>query len=148
MKHIVNRIVSCSVFLSCSLICFGGGQETEAKATKPLRQTQDRPNILFIMSDDHTWQAIGSYGSHLKEFCPTTHIDRLASEGILLKNVYCTNSICTPSRASILSGQYSHVNGLMTLVDTWDRDHQPNLAVELQKAGYQTVIPFCYPNKK
>ena len=99
-----------------------------------------KPNILFIMADDHTWQAIGSYGSHLKEFCPTENIDRLASEGMLFKNVYCTNSICTPSRASILSGQYSHKNGLMTLVDTWDRDHQPNMAVELQKAGYETAI--------
>ena len=99
-----------------------------------------KPNILYIMADDHTWQAIGSYGSHLKEVCPTENIDRLASEGMLFKNVYCTNSICTPSRASILSGQYSHKNGLMTLVDTWDRDHQPNLAVELQKAGYQTAI--------
>ncbi|GAB5559570.1 MAG: sulfatase [Synoicihabitans sp.] len=99
-----------------------------------------RPNILYIMADDHTWQAIGSYGSHLKEYAPTANIDRLANQGMLFKNVFCTNSICTPSRASILSGQYSHKNGLMTLVDTWDRDHQPNMAVELQRAGYQTAV--------
>ncbi len=99
-----------------------------------------KPNILYIMSDDHTWQAIGSYGSHLKEVVPTANIDRLASEGMLLKNVFCTNSICTPSRATILSGQYSHKNGLMTLDDNWDRDHQPNMATELQKAGYETAI--------
>ena len=99
-----------------------------------------RPNILFIMSDDHTWQAIGSYGSHLKEVAPTQNIDRLADEGMLLKNVFCTNSICTPSRATILSGQYSHRNGVLTLADNWNRDHHPNLAVEMQKAGYETAI--------
>ena len=99
-----------------------------------------RPNILFIMSDDHTWQAIGSYGSHLKEVAPTRNIDRLADEGMLLKNVFCTNSICTPSRATILSGQYSHRNGVLTLADNWNRDHHPNLAVEMQKAGYETAI--------
>lgn len=84
----------------------------------PLGADTKRPNILYLMADNHTWQAIGSYGSRLKEFCPTPNIDRLANEGMLFKNVYCTNSICTPSRASILSGQYSHKNGLMTLVDT------------------------------
>ncbi|MBK1876050.1 sulfatase family protein [Pelagicoccus mobilis] len=106
----------------------------------PLLAAKKRPNILFIMSDDHTWQAVGSYGSRLKEYAPTRNIDRLANEGMLFKNVFCTNSICTPSRASILSGQYSHKNGLMTLVDTWNRDHQPNMAVEFQNAGYQTAI--------
>lgn len=103
-------------------------------------QAAPKPNVLFIMSDDHTWQAIGSYGSHLEEVAPTAHIDRLASEGILRKNVFCTHSICTPSRASILSGQYSHKNGHMTLNDTWNRDHQTNLAVELQRTGYQAAI--------
>ncbi len=99
-----------------------------------------KPKILFIMSDDHTWQAIGSYGSHLKEVAPTPNIDRLADEGMLLKNVFCTNSICTPSRATILSGQYSHRNGVLTLADTWNKYHHPNLAIEMQKAGYQTAI--------
>ncbi|MDA1068041.1 MAG: sulfatase [Verrucomicrobia bacterium] len=135
-----NRIISLSLILFSTLVLVGCGQgskETQSNSPEPSR---GKPNILFIMADDHTWQAIGSYGSHLKEFCPTPNIDRLSSEGALLKNVYCTNSICTPSRASILSGQYSHVNGLMTLEDTWDRDHQPNMAVELQKAGYETAI--------
>ena len=104
------------------------------------QRAASKPNIVFIMSDDHTWQAIGSYGSHLKEVAPTANIDRLADEGILLKNVFCTNSICTPSRATILSGQYSHKNGVLTLADNWNRDHQPNLAVEMQKAGYETAI--------
>ncbi len=101
---------------------------------------QKRPNILFIMADDHTWQAVGSYGSRLKEVCPTTHIDRIAKEGMMLKNCFCTNSICTPSRASILSGQYSHRNGVYTLADDWDPGHSPNVAKELQRAGYETAI--------
>jgi N-acetylglucosamine-6-sulfatase len=100
----------------------------------------ERPNILFIMSDDHTYQAISAYGSYLKEICPTDNIDRIATEGIMLKNCFCTNSICTPSRASILSGQYSHKNGVYTLVDNWDPNHHPNVAVELKKAGYETAV--------
>ena len=98
------------------------------------------PNILYIMADDHTWQAIGSYGSHLKEVCPTANIDRLAKEGMMLTNCFCTNSICTPSRASILSGQYSHKNGVYTLIDDWDPNHHPNVAKELQTAGYETAV--------
>lgn len=125
---LLSRSLSKKLSLGVALFCCLTGVEAK------------RPNILYIMSDDHTWQAIGSYGSHLKEYAPTKNIDRLANEGMLFKNVFCTNSICTPSRASILSGQYSHQNGLMTLVDTWDRDHQPNMAVELQKAGYETAI--------
>lgn len=99
-----------------------------------------KPNILFIMSDDHTWQAVGSYGSFLKEMCPTDNIDRIAREGMMLKNCFCTNSICTPSRASILSGQYSNKNGVYTLIDDWNRDHDPNVAVEMKDAGYETAV--------
>ena len=62
----------------------------------------DRPNILFIMSDDHAAHAISAYGSRVNQ---TPHIDRLAREGMLLRNVFATNSICTPSRATILTGQ-------------------------------------------
>ena len=69
----------------------------------------DRPNIIFIMSDDHAAHAIGAYGSRVNE---TPHLDRLAREGALLTNVFATNSICTPSRAAILTGQYSHLNGV------------------------------------
>ena len=64
----------------------------------------NRPNIIFIMSDDHAAHAISAYGSRVNQ---TPNIDRLAREGMLLKNVFVTNSICTPSRAAILTGQYS-----------------------------------------
>ena len=99
-----------------------------------------RPNILFLMADDHTWQAVASYGSRLKEVCPTSNIDRIAQEGMMLKNCFCTNSICTPSRASILSGQYSHKNGVYTLADDWDPNHRPNLAIKMQEANYETAV--------
>src|SRR6188508_831027 len=69
----------------------------------------DRPNIIFIMSDDHAAHAISAYGSQINQ---TPNIDRLAREGMLLRNVFVTNSICTPSRAAILTGQYSHLNGV------------------------------------
>jgi arylsulfatase A-like enzyme len=69
----------------------------------------DRPNIVFIMTDDHAAHAIGVYGSRVNQ---TPNLDRLAREGALLENVFATNSICTPSRAAILTGQYSHINGV------------------------------------
>ncbi len=77
----------------------------------------DRPNILYIMSDDHGSAAISSYGSVINR---TPHIDRLAAQGVRLNNTMCTNAICTPSRATILSGQYSHVNDVKTLADELD----------------------------
>jgi len=71
-----------------------------------------RPNILFIMSDDHACNAISTYRGRLARVAPTPNIDRIARAGIRLDKCYVTNSICTPSRAVILSGQHSHVNGV------------------------------------
>lgn len=71
-----------------------------------------RPNIIFIMADDHASKAIGCYGAGINH---TPNIDRLATEGMKFNHCYVTNSICTPSRASILTGTYNHVNGVMTL---------------------------------
>ena len=73
---------------------------------------QNTPNILFIMSDDHTSQAISAYGGMLADVCPTPNIDRIAKEGMLFKNCFVTNSICTPSRAAIFTGKYAHKNGV------------------------------------
>ncbi len=98
-----------------------------------------KPNILFIMSDDHATNAISAYGSRLANIAPTPNIDRLASEGVLMDNVFCTNSICTPSRAVIMTGQYSHNNGVKTLDDDFDKERQ-NIAKILQKSGYQTAM--------
>jgi arylsulfatase A-like enzyme len=93
----------------------------------------DRPNIVYIMSDDHAAHAIGAYGSHVNH---TPNIDRLAREGAVLTNVFVTNSICTPSRAAILTGQYSHVNGV-TMFNRFDSSRQ-TVARLLQAGGYYT----------
>ena len=98
-----------------------------------------KPNVLFIMSDDHTWQAVGAYNSHLAYLNPTPTLDKLAAEGMIFDNAFCTNSICTPSRASIMTGQYSHVNGSLTLNGVIDHDQQ-YLAHEMKAAGYQTAV--------
>ena len=72
----------------------------------------NRPNIIFMMSDDHTSQAWGIYGGVLENYVINKNIKRLANDGIVLENAFCTNSICVPSRASILTGQYSHKNNV------------------------------------
>jgi arylsulfatase A-like enzyme len=95
-----------------------------------------QPNIVFIMSDDHAAHAISAYGSRINV---TPQIDRIAAGGMRFDNAFCTNSICTPSRAAILTGLYNHQNGVRTLFDVMDGRQQtfPKL---LQRAGYQTAI--------
>jgi len=101
--------------------------------------THPRPNILFIMSDDHTSQAWGIYGGVLQEYVINKNIKRLANEGMILDNVFCTNSICVPSRGTILTGQYSHQNGIYTLSDALDPSAQ-NIAKSMKAAGYETAV--------
>ncbi|WP_075603699.1 sulfatase family protein [Saccharicrinis aurantiacus] len=98
-----------------------------------------KPNIIYIMSDDHCAQAIGAYKMRLAELNPTPTIDRIAKEGILFQNAFCTNAICTPSRASILTGQYSQTNGVMDLSGRIGADKQ-YLPKELKKLGYETAM--------
>ena len=100
----------------------------------PRRAAQ--PNILFIMSDDHAAHAMSCYGSRVNR---TPHLDRIADGGMRFDNCFCTNSICTPSRATILTGTYNHVNGCTTLRGALDNRILtfPKL---LQGAGYQTAI--------
>ncbi len=101
--------------------------------------TRGQPNILFIMSDDHAAHAISAYGSRINQ---TPQLDRIAAGGMRLDTCLCTNSICAPSRASILTGTYSHVNGVLTLREGLDnrRPDLPNVARLLQGAGYQTAV--------
>ncbi|MHC4786476.1 MAG: sulfatase family protein [Planctomycetota bacterium] len=95
-----------------------------------------KPNIVFIFADDHAYQAVGAYGSVINE---TPSIDRLAAEGMRFDDCFVTNSICGPSRAVILTGKYSHLNGFRRNGQTFDGSQQtfPKL---LQQAGYQTAI--------
>jgi arylsulfatase A-like enzyme len=96
----------------------------------------DRPNILFIFSDDHAYQAVSAYGSGLNK---TPNIDRLATEGVRFDRCYVTNSLCGPSRACILTGKYSHKNGFCTNRDVFD-NRQLTFPKLLQQTGYQTAI--------
>jgi len=95
-----------------------------------------KPNIIFIMSDDHASHAMSCYGSKINE---TPNIDRIANEGMKLNNTFCTNSICGPSRATILTGKYSHINGVETLDDKFDNT-QMTFPKLLQKNGYKTAM--------
>ncbi len=98
--------------------------------------SDDRPNILFIMSDDHASHAMSCYGSRINR---TPNLDRIADGGMRFDNCFCTNSICTPSRAAILTGTYNHVNGVTTLATPMD-NRLLTFPKLLQESGYQTAI--------
>lgn len=95
-----------------------------------------RPNIIFILADDHASKAISCYGAGINH---TPNIDRLAKEGMKFNHCYVTNSICTPSRATILTGMHNHVNGVLTL-DSKLNTHLPNVAKILRTGGYATAM--------
>ncbi len=95
-----------------------------------------RPNILFIMSDDHGYQALSCYGSKVNE---TPNLDRIANEGMRFDRCFVTNSICGPSRATILTGKYTHLNGFARNGDRFDGAQQ-NVAKLLSGAGYETAV--------
>jgi arylsulfatase A-like enzyme len=99
-------------------------------------RSTEPPNIIFIFSDDHASHAISAYGSRLNE---TPNIDRLAHEGMLFRNAFVTNSICAPSRAVVLTGRHSHLNGILTNRERFDSS-QVTFPKLLQAAGYQTAI--------
>lgn len=123
-------------FLAIAVLTFLSFQAENIKSDSPLKTKKKRPNIIFIMTDDHTQKAISAYGSQLIQ---TPNIDRIANEGILFTRSFVTNSICAPSRAVMLTGKYSHMNGLRDNHDVFDTSQMvfPKL---LQKVGYQTSI--------
>ena len=99
----------------------------------------ERPNILFLFSDDHAINAISAYGGPLADVAPTPNIDRIAKDGALFVNSFCANSICGPSRATILTGKHSHKNGFMRNGNNFDPT-QWTVAKALQKGGYNTAV--------
>src|SRR4051812_42749871 len=120
-------------FIAALLLSATGPAPASSDPHPTSRALAERPNIVFIMSDDHAAHAISAYGSRVNR---TPNIDRIAREGMLMENVFATNSICTPSRATILTGQYSHVNG----VTMFNRFESSRLTVSrlLQRGGYHT----------
>ena len=107
--------------------------------TKGKKEQKDRPNIVFIFSDDHSYEAISAYGGRLSKVAPTPNLDRIAKEGIRFDNCFVTNALCGPSRAVIQTGKHSHLNGFMENEHRFDGSQQtfPKL---LQKGGYQTAV--------
>jgi arylsulfatase A-like enzyme len=104
--------------------------------TTPQEEKQQRPNIIFIMSDDHAYQAISAYDDKL---ISTPNIDRIAKMGMLFTNACVTNSICAPSRATILTGKHSHLNGKTDNIFPFDTTNITFPQI-LQNAGYQTAM--------
>src|SRR5918993_4692260 len=100
------------------------------------KQETGRPNIIYIMSDDHAYQAISAYGHGLNH---TPNIDKLAEQGVLFKRAFVTNSICGPSRAVMLTGKHSHINGFRDNHSRFNGD-QPTVAKYLKASGYQTAL--------
>ncbi|MBS2099731.1 sulfatase family protein [Carboxylicivirga linearis] len=120
-----------TLFISSLLSSCGGNVD---------RSKQPKPNILFIMTDDHAMQALSAYGHPISKLAPTPNIDRLAQEGTLFLENYCANSICGPSRATVLTGKHSHANGFVKNDGTKFNGHQPTIPNILQKNGYQTAV--------
>jgi len=129
MRNFVVFVFSLLMIQSC---------KEDSKKTEVLKPSK-RPNIVYIMADDHAEQAISAYGHPISQLAPTPNIDRIATEGALFKNNFCTNSICGPSRAVVLTGKFSHVNGFRMNGNKFDGSQQtfPKL---LQKAGYSTAV--------
>ncbi len=126
MKHLKAFFIS--------LLVFGG--VTFSFAQKSKEEKASRPNIVFIMSDDHAYQAISAYGQGLNH---TPYIDSLAQQGILFNRAFVNNSLCAPSRASIISGKYSGNSTVKEIGDIFDGS-QTTFPKELQNAGYQTAL--------
>jgi len=101
---------------------------------------KEQPNILVIMADDHAVQAISAYGHPLSQIAHTPNIDRLAEQGAIFTANYCGNSICGPSRATILTGKHSHKHGFMTNTAEGFDGSQQTLPKLLQENGYETAI--------
>lgn len=114
---------------------------TQAKNTEQQEESlsDKKYNILYIMTDDHAAHALGTYGGRLAKLNPTPNLDQFANEGLTLTNTFVTNSICTPSRASILTGQYSQTNGVLDLEGSLSTKQQ-YLPLLMKDAGYETAI--------
>ena len=105
----------------------------------PSSHAAEKPNIIWIFSDDHSFQTIGAYRRALAKLNMTPNIDRIAKEGMRFDRCYVTNSICAPSRAVLLTGKHSHLNGMTENRGSFNHD-QANFAKVLQKNGYQTAM--------
>src|SRR5687768_5753596 len=123
----IRSLVACSLFMSALMA--HGMFAAEGR----------RPNILFIFSDDLTCQAISAYGDQ-RQLLETPNMDRIAREGMRFDRCLVTNSICGPSRATILTGKYSHLNGFYNNTNSRFDGSQVTFSKLLRQAGYQTAL--------
>ncbi len=137
MLNALKKMCGVSLFIGCCLAT-ALPRFSLAAGEKP-RITNKRPNMVWIFSDDHSYQTIGAYGGRLAALNPSPNIDRLAKEGMRFDRAYVGNSICAPSRATLLTGKHSHMNGKYDNRDAFNHDQQQFQKI-LQKNGYQTVM--------
>ncbi|MDB2385430.1 sulfatase [Polaribacter sp.] len=132
-KKIIRKIGVLKFGLCISTLIFLSSCATKKEEEK---ETPKQPNIIFIMSDDHAYQTISAYGHGLNN---TPNIDRIANEGAIFNRGFVSNSICAPSRAVMITGKHSHINGKVDNIRpfNWDQD---NVAKQLQKSGYETAL--------
>ena len=123
------------------LPAFAGVLLPTAVSAQQVQPDRQRMNIIHIMSDDHSYQTISAYGGPLAALAPTPNIDRLASQGMLFTRAYVENSISAPSRATLLTGKYSHQHGKIKLGAKCPYEsEQLSFPILLQEAGYQTAV--------
>ncbi|MFA8437168.1 MAG: sulfatase [Marinifilaceae bacterium] len=121
--------------------CSAGAIALLSGCSSPVKKAETKqPNIVYIMADDHAVQAISAFNHPLSKLAPTPNIDRIARDGAIFSNSFCTNSICGPSRAVILTGKFSHVNGFMQNRHGKFDGSQPTFPKYLQKEGYETAM--------
>lgn len=130
-----NFVKQTSIVLALFSLVSSCNSPTQKNTEVTTKQSQT-PNIIFIMSDDHSERAISAYGSKLIN---TPNIDRIANEGVIFRNSFVANSICGPSRAIMLTGKHSHINGFTDNHSRFDGS-QPTYPQYLQRAGYQTAV--------
>ncbi|MCM4154739.1 sulfatase [Gramella sp. AN32] len=128
-KHHYFLVIPIVFFISCA-----ANAQTDVS-----KNSKKKPNIIYIMADDHTTQAFGIYGSRLAQLNPTPVLDSLARSGMIFDNAFVNNSICVPSRAAILTGQRGQTNGVIDLEGTLPLEKQ-YLPKEMSKLGYQTAL--------
>ncbi|SNR78000.1 Arylsulfatase A [Lutibacter agarilyticus] len=133
----ISKITTFKLIVFCSMVLALFSCETTTKKS----ETKKKPNIIYIMADDLTIQAISVYGGIFKEIAPTPNIDKIANEGMLFQDALCTNAICGPSRAAILTGNYSNLNGYYKNESGGKFDDtQWTFPQEFQKQGYRTSL--------
>lgn len=136
MRFKLNRVIRFTsfYFIPAALVAFFSCTSNTQEKIEP-----KKPNIVFIFTDDHAFQALSAYEHELAKFAPTPNLDRIAQHGMRFDKCYVTNSICAPSRATVLTGAHSHVNGHRTNNDTFDGS-QVTFPKLFQENGYTTAL--------